>query len=375
MAFSPAYPIHISTLAASGSNGAISTNRMPAKTMPAYGMASNTELRNMLHSTIQDPKEKAYFLVHARPANMPKNMPVSDQMRRRLISSMLVDLESQQYEEIITAIFPTKDLNWTFTPIIINMLATLNSNQRKNMIAQMLDEMIRVNNQKEHDQCIRDMLPYLSEDCQSAIIEKMKVDRSSMLKFVLENTDFHDQRCMIETLLPTTSEVMQKNLISSLLANSSKDQRVHMIESVVDAVIRDSTIIKTLCSQAYNNDSLFPSLVASMLANTDHWHYRSMVETLLKTEYNYVFHSTLWKKVFAHLVADVLANDTYFHKRCPQNDGDPDPCEIVHFVLQKRDETSRLCLIGNPDGDYVRGAMIEAIEELRRPGAENNNTT
>ena len=377
MAFLPTNSVNASTLPASVSNDAISINKMQTNIMPAYGMTSNTDLSKILHNTTQDNEERAYFLANALPANMPENMPVSDQMQRRLISSMLLDIDSRQCEEIIKAILSNMNPRQPLTNIILNMLVTINSSQGKKMIAQIMNEMLS-GRKVEHDQWIREMLPYIHKDCQSEIISKIRsshfpAERSSMMKFIVENTDLHDQKCMIKAMLPTTNEVMQKNLISSLLANSTPDQRICMIESLLDTTVGNhGKMIQIICLQATRNLHLFKCLVASMLANTDPRHYRGMVETLFNMEGNKDFHHTVLQEVFACLIANMLLNDETFKNVQAQDSWYPHRDEITLSVIGYYDEKTLLVIIGNVEGDYMSSAVKKAIDIICRRRAENN---
>ena len=93
------------------SYGPIPTNNTPTNATPAYGMPSYSELGNILTSATQNGQTRARLLRYARPANMPANKEISKPMQRRLISSMLIDIDPQQYDEIIQAILPNMASN------------------------------------------------------------------------------------------------------------------------------------------------------------------------------------------------------------------------------------------------------------------------
>ena len=265
---------------------------MKTSAKPVYGMASYSELGNILTSTTQDDQVREDLLRYARPANMPPNKEISKPMQRRLISSMLIDIEPEHCKEIIQVILPkttsNKDL---YTSIILDLIPNMSYKQRSEMIGRMLIRTFEDHDEDQYDRWIRDMSPFIlkTSPTVSQIIIATKYsseeERKNMVKFVLDNIDLHDQRGMIESMLPKTRKDMLKKLISSLLANSSRDHRTMIIDSVLGTVLGFyEQMIKTICSQALDNAELFNSLVASMLTNTGNRHYRGMVETLLKAE-------------------------------------------------------------------------------------------
>ena len=174
------------------SNGPIPTNNTPTSATPAYGMPSYSELGDILTRATQNEKVRARLLRYARPANMPANKEISKPMQRRLISSMLIDIDPQQYDEIIQAILPNTASNlFHYGSMILYMLPSIGYNQRSEMIGWILTRALEDHDEDQYDQWIKEMLPFILKPSLtvSEIIAGTKHPseevRKNMVKFVL----------------------------------------------------------------------------------------------------------------------------------------------------------------------------------------------